>query len=364
MLTQVNNCQSTLSNCQQTNTPISAGRNLENLLTATPQNSPNTLANRSIRFLDGVDQKLEAICPNFFFQTKLDEIGRYIQNTFAPLTEFNHRLNSNGEGEWYKQLATFLVKLPMRAVRNIVQMFYTLIKEILYTAVHPLKSLTNLAKLFVNFLNELSKPANWSKIGAGIVGASLGQALAANTAVSGIGTGIGAAMICAGLSIETIKAAIEAEKGSKWQAVGEVCLSQLKQMPESMLTGFLMGLIMGSIQKKIQEYDQTELAWANRYVKHQNLPQPTSIIAKNGKITFSWEGAMKDWKGIIYRIEHKGFRLGRDYFWNGNPANGKTFLSLVVKPNPSNFLIGSENVALTQLGPLPTGLASSKMSGE
>ncbi len=82
------------------------------------------LKDRIITKLSIWDCKLDTILPNFFFQNKLDEIGRFIQQKFEPLKKFNQWLDSNGHGAWYQKLATFLVKLPMRSVRNIVQLLY------------------------------------------------------------------------------------------------------------------------------------------------------------------------------------------------------------------------------------------------
>ena len=111
------------------------------------RNVENSWNNRVIIYLSNLDDKLDKRIPNIWIQNKIDEVGRYIEKEFEPLEEFNKWLDINGIGSWYKQLATFLYKLPLRALRNIIRLLYSIIKGILYTTVHPLKSLNKLAKL-------------------------------------------------------------------------------------------------------------------------------------------------------------------------------------------------------------------------
>ena len=103
---------------------------------------------RAISHLNNCENKLDEKMPNLFIQNKIDSLGRSLEAKFAPLTEFNKWLDSNGEGDWYKKLALFLAKLPARAVRNIVRLLYSLIKGLMYATVHPLKAPIKLAKLF------------------------------------------------------------------------------------------------------------------------------------------------------------------------------------------------------------------------
>lgn len=201
----------------------------------------------AMSLLNRIDQVLEEKLPNNSIQTKLDGIAQGIKKKFEPLNELNERLNSNGDGDWFSKMATFLVKLPLRAVRNIVHMLYKVIEAILYTAVHPLKSLNNLAKLIINLINELTQPKNWAKLGVGIMAASVGQAFITGNVVSVIGLIVGGALTFAGLSIELLKSAIEAEKGSKLQSVGRKLSSQLSELPEAACTGLLVGLLVGFI---------------------------------------------------------------------------------------------------------------------
>ncbi len=106
---------------------------------------------RAITYLNDIEKRLDERIPNFPLQNKLDQLGRTLEAQFAPLKKFNAWLDCNGEGEWYRQLANFLVKLPARAVRNIVRLLYSIIEGLAYAAVHPLKACTNLAKMLVCF---------------------------------------------------------------------------------------------------------------------------------------------------------------------------------------------------------------------
>lgn len=251
---------------------------------------------RAIYKLNQWETKLEKAMPNFKIQRRIDSIGQYIEKKFAPLKEFNRWLDSNGHGAWYHQLATFLAKLPARAIRNIVRLVYQIIKSIFYAGVHPLKSLTRLAKLIVSLIDALTKPETYSKIGAGMIGASLGQAAVMGNFISLMGLGIGGAMLAAGLSMGALKAAVEAQKGVKIKAVKEHLLMQAKQLPESLLTGFFMGLLFGGIQRAVapSQYRITTVedakAYAKQFIKENNLPDPLKIVLDpdKGEVSIYW----------------------------------------------------------------------------
>jgi hypothetical protein len=237
-------------------------------------------------------------------QNKLDDLGRHIERMFAPLKKFNEWLNSNGLGSWYRQLATFLVKLPLRAVRNILQMLYQIVRGCCYFAVHPLKSIVQLAQLMVRLLAELTKPETWSKIAGGCLGASFGQALITGSPLSLVGIGIGAACLLGGLSIGALRAALLAQAGNRLQAAWTNFATQLKQLPEKVLTGFLMGIMIGAVQNAVRKaaYRRTMKDWkvtsyeeakrfVDEFIKAHNLPWYSSISLKNGTIIIKWEGA-------------------------------------------------------------------------
>lgn len=237
---------------------------------------------RAITWLSEREKKIEAILPNFFFQDKIDNLGRYVEKQFAPLHTFNAWLMNNGQGAWYKQLATFLVKLPLRVARNFVCLIYDIIRTTLQTLTHPVQAVVKLAKLLVSLAYQLTLPETWSKIGAGIIGANLGQALVTGNPFSVIGMGVGGAMLLAGLSFGTFKAAIQAEKEHRWQEVKGALVRQVKQLPESMLTGFCMGLMLGVIQMEIEKYgkriyNETVSSEVNKQLKNYHLPASSDI---------------------------------------------------------------------------------------
>jgi hypothetical protein len=255
---------------------------------------------RSISYLDSVEKKLDQKIPNLAIQNKIDVLGRYIQKKFAPLNKFNNWLDSNGQGKWYQQLATFLAKLPVRAFRNIIQILYNIVKGIVYTAVHPLKSLNHLAKMLVNLAHELTKPETWSIIGAGMIGASAGQAIVTANPFALIGMGIGAAALVGGLTWGSIKAAVEVQQGMEIKAVKQHLWKQAKELPEPMLTGFVMGLIMGGIQRAIQAQQIKTFQvsnsieakeFADNFVKENHLPKYTQVdFDTAGRISIKWTG--------------------------------------------------------------------------
>jgi len=266
---------------------------------------------RIISHLNRWDIQLDEKIPNFPIQQKIDTLGQYLQQKFSHLSSFNNWLNGNGHGKWYQQLATFLVKLPVRASRNIVQLMYNIVKEALYATVHPLKALNRLAKLIVHLIHALSQPETWSKIGSGIIGASLAQGLITHNPISILGFGIGAAMTVTGLSLGALKAAISAD--DKWSAAKKNIQSQLVQLPESLLTGFGMGLLIGGIQRFLYNRQMHIQHFANdgheKYIPQQPLedvvyiqPVKSLIYPKPPEQTFlSQYGAFS---GAVSALNH------------------------------------------------------------
>lgn len=249
---------------------------------------------RTITYLNQLEVRLDEAMPNFTFQNKADQIGHFLKAKFSPLKKFNEWLDSNGQGEWYTQLATFLAKLPARAVRNIVNLLYRIIESIMFSAVHPLKSLINLSKLLLLLVDELTKPETWSKMGIGMVGTSLGQATTGNP-YSVIGLGIGGAMAICGLTVGPLQAAILAEKGKRAKAAKQNLFFQAKQIPETALTGFCMGLIIGGIQRALQKSyvvsdHQEATRHADQFIKDHNLPSYTKVeLDPSGNMRIIWE---------------------------------------------------------------------------
>lgn len=238
-----------------------------------------------------LEAKLDSMLPNFAFQIKIDNMIAYVEKKFAPLKEFNDWINSNGNEEWFKQVGTFLAKLPLRAARNVLNLLYQVVKALIYSATHPLKATLRAAEMLIQLTKELAKPEVWSKIGAGMIGASCGNAVITGNPLSAIGVGIGAALLIAGLSAASLKAAIEAKEGQKLDAVGEYLLSQIQQLPESALTGFFMGIIMGKIQSATHRVTSQQDAenYAKAFIKKHHLPKYSNVeLDPSGKISISW----------------------------------------------------------------------------
>lgn len=295
-----------IASVAQTNkvlTPVHHSNILERVghIVASVEQKRDEWGKYSLRFFDRVNLKLDRL-PNFRIQDEIDDLGCHIESMFAPLGKFNEWLNQNGFGTWYRQLAIFLVKLPLRAARNILQMLYRIVRGCLYSTVHPLKSLVHLAKLIDLLLIELTKPETWSKIGGGGLGASFGQSLVTGNPLSVVGIGIGAACLLGGLSISALRAALLAQTEKGGRAWGNFT-HQLKQLPETALTGFFMGVMIGAVQNavrhrsaashdKIKGLKVTTYEEAKRYVdeflKEHNLPTYSSIQLKNGEIIITW----------------------------------------------------------------------------
>lgn len=265
------------------------------LLKKDTQTSLKNWHDRSISFLTDVETSLIKRMPNLTIQTKMDNIACYLEKKFAPLSPFKTWLFNNGHGNWFSQLTTFLAKLPLKVAFNIIDLLYDIIKSACYTTVHPLRALNHLTKSLITLVYELTKPATWSKIGAGIAGTSLGQGVTSGNPLSIIGLGIGAALILGGLSLGTIQAGIHAEHGHILKTCKEELLSQTKQIPESVLMGFCIGLLMGQIQKSIQGHykitnDKEARIAADEFINSHGGISPTFVYCdpETGNLRLIW----------------------------------------------------------------------------
>lgn len=257
---------------------------------------------RGIALLDALEMTLDHHLPNSVFQNKIEAFGLAIEKKFAPLHRFNDWLNQNEMGTWYRRLALFLIKLPMRVARNIISLLYSIIKGALNAALHPLKAPIKLAKLLVRLVHELTKPETWSKMGAGMLAASMGQSFVTGNPISLIGIGIGAAMLIGGISVGVLKRALQAEKGHRFHAAVDQFLLQAKELPEAALTGFVFGLMMGGIQNAIrQSYELQRVREAESLAKRMiedldlyfSAPRPSwSFDPSTGKVVVDASSTM------------------------------------------------------------------------
>src|SRR5439155_1033076 len=115
------------------------------------------------------NEKLDDSFPSNFIQTVIDNF--YIKR-LVPLLKhekalaFQSWLNSNGEGDWYKKLAIFLIKLPLRSVRDILSMIYKVLRAIVYGFIHPLKGLNEAGIFFIRLIEALKHPETYTSLGA------------------------------------------------------------------------------------------------------------------------------------------------------------------------------------------------------
>lgn len=228
------------------------------------------------------DKKIDTI-PNNVVQDRLDSLGTFIADSFAPLSEFSDWLNKTIDVDWKLQLAEFVVKLPLKAARNVILSVYKIIEAIFYAAAHPLKSANNLGKLIVDLLHELTKPEIYSKIGAGMLGASAAQAALGNP-FSAIGLVLGAALVITGLSLGALKAAALAEtREDILSDVKKQLFSQIRDLPEQALTGLFMGLLIGSIHKQIRKIEKNKIDNSPKLTKEKMREYYDSLTEQDFK---------------------------------------------------------------------------------
>lgn len=209
---------------------------------------------RCITVLRSWDAKIEAVVPAFWFQRKIDELGEYIQQTFAPLSDFSKWIDRGGQGSWEVQLATFVCKLPMRSARNVIRLAYNVVKLLLYIAVHPIKGTNHLAQMIIVLIDEFTLPETWTKMGAAMMGAGLGQGLIVSLPMSHLALWGAGALILGGLVLGMLKAALHAQKGEKFESLNVNGWEQIKALPEAFLTGFFTGLVVGGVEKGIDSH--------------------------------------------------------------------------------------------------------------
>ena len=212
-----------------------------------------------INSLDELDGTLDKIFPNGDIQNTMDALGHQIKQEFSNLAKFDQWLEENGATDWHEQLATYLVKLPIRSARNVIGALYSVISTALYLSVHPMKGINHLAKEVIILMESLSKPEVWSKIGAGSIGAIAGQSFILGNPISLMGFGIGGALILAGVTVDSLTAAINAEKGKELHATKEKLKHYAAKLPENVLTGFFMGMLIGGIRRAVQGEKPMEL---------------------------------------------------------------------------------------------------------
>lgn len=241
-----------------------------------------------------LDKKIDENFQQNIIQQKIDELANQIKEKFSLFESFNKWLEENNASQWYTQLATYLVKLPVKAAKNVINTLYNIISQTLYMAVHPVKGVHCLAKQIVFLLNEISKPENWSKMGAGSLGMLTAQGMILGGPMSLIGLGIGAALIAGGMSVEIVSTLFEAKKGKENEALLSQIKKYAKQLPEALLTGVFTGLLIGGIRRAFAKPQQQ--SQPVEYVK------PSAVDSGFDKIPDVAQYKWSDWSGHIKTV--------------------------------------------------------------
>lgn len=202
---------------------------------------------KAIQVLQENNKALDHALPNNKIQEIID---RFYENKLQPLLQnkkaqaFNTWLDQHGQGNWFKQLTLALVKLPIRSVRDVLSMVYNVIKAIVYGLVHPLKALNKGIEFFLRLVEALKQPETYTMLGAGVIGAALGQGGAP------IGLAVGGLFIAAGLTYEMVRAAVNAPRGEKLKSINaELLWKHLQLIPQPLTTGLLTGLATRAIRR-------------------------------------------------------------------------------------------------------------------
>lgn len=201
------------------------------------------------------------------------------------------------------KLAILLTTLPLKAARNIANLLYQTLKAIAYGVVHPIEGAAKLAKLLISMAHAMTKPETWTMMGAGMVGAGLGQ-MALGNVFAPIATIVGAAIMALGLSVGAIIQAIQKEGyNTRTEAALDYLLQQGKQIPEAMMTGFLMGLLIGAIQKSVVKKPQLTEAEASKLAR-KSVPKDLSHVGMSNVKT----------DGITIHAKWSGYPFN-DHYW-------------------------------------------------
>lgn len=204
------------------------------------------------RAITKINEYQDKILPHIPGVTAADAFAKRIDDQFKDIVEKLRGHLKKDFKHWLKDLAFFVATLPAVAAINVIEAIYNMIAFILSTAAHPAEAGFKIAKMLVNFANELTKPESYTKFGAGMLGAALGQAAVGNP-WSVVGIGLGIALMAVGLTAEAVLAAYRAENGKKWAAAEAAFCNRIVELPVLLLTGFYMGLIFGGIQKAANE---------------------------------------------------------------------------------------------------------------
>lgn len=246
---------------------------------------------RIVKRLGIWETQLDKFIPPFKLQNSYDEMMSEITKASFDWKEFNNWLENKGNGNWYSQLATFLVKLPLKTARNILQLIGNIIAigfcVPLEAIMHPMKAPLQIAKLLTLLVHNLIQPETWTKAGAGILGSSLANAAVASNPFHILAIAIGGALVIGGISIGTLKVTLLSQQQDRWNTSSIYFTQQMKNTSEHLLTGFCLGLLIEGAQRVIRSCQKVHHNFkhgrnVNR-VNQENQHAQQVVDAKNQK---------------------------------------------------------------------------------
>lgn len=239
------------------------------------------------------DDRLERALPNFFWQTRLDNFGRMIDDKLDGLRRINRLIDlpSSASDGPVKFFLLTIIRLPLKIARNLIVMVFDLLETIVKFAVHPAKQTLKLAEFFIDLLKAFTNPYTLTQLGLGILGSSMGQSIVSGNPISLIGVAVGSLLAAVGAGWLLFS--------SRDHLSGIVQSEEMMKTLEAFLTGFVIGMIAGGIQNaiknasmknfKVTSLDEAK-AYADSFIQKHNLPNYTSLTLENGKVIISWAG--------------------------------------------------------------------------
>jgi hypothetical protein len=165
----------------------------------------------------------------------------------------------------------------MRSARNVIRLAYNMVKLLLYIAVHPLKGTSHLLQMIVVLIHEFTFPETWTRLGAAMLGAGLGQGLIISLPISQLALWGAGILILGGLALGMLQAALHAEKGEKFERLKDNGWEQIKGLPEAFLTGFCTGLVVGGVEKGIDDMHTRAVSKGVRPTNPTHSPQQEAL---------------------------------------------------------------------------------------
>ncbi len=156
--------------------------------------------------------------------------------------KLNEVLDSKCEGDWYKKLGSYLVKLPLKSIRNILNLVYNVIKASVFGLVHPLKAMTEVPAFIVSLIVAMQNPEFYISAGAGIIGSVTSQCVFTGLFLPGaISLAVGALLLGVGLSWDALKTLDDSLEDA---SLGKVLWKDLDLIFQSFTTGVITGSLV------------------------------------------------------------------------------------------------------------------------